>query len=568
VGVNPATGSTNGGGAVTITGSDFASGAQVFVGGIRADQVNVVNSSTITAVVPAGSAGAQTVTVTNPSKASGSLSGAFTYSSGAGINFVQANSAQPTGTASVSAAFKLPQTAGNLNVVVIGWGDVTSTIQSVTDGAGNTYSVAVAATQGTGLTQATYYAKNINASGSNTVTVTFNSAPANPDLRILEYSGLDTASPLDGGVGAFGTGAFVDSGPITPASVGDMILGASTVGGAITPALGKACADNSCLFATAIFTPGGNNVEHAFPTVAGPFDATGNQTPGTVWVTQVAAFRQPTGALPGFTVGATAPASVLAGGSTTSTVTVTPSGGFTNAVILTCTGLPSGASCAPLSLTPGGSPVMGTLTISTLATTPAGTSMVTITGTSGSVVNTTTVSLVVTAAAAGNFTLTATPASATVAAGASTTSTINIVPSGGFTATVNLTCSITTTASPAPVCSLPASATTTATLTVTTTAATAALMHSTSIYYATLLPLFGMTLLGVSFGSRRKKVLGVLLVFLMMSGLLFLAACGGSSSSGGGGGQPGTPPGNYTVTVTGTSGSLTPQTTTFTLTVQ
>jgi ABC-type glycerol-3-phosphate transport system substrate-binding protein len=84
-----------------------------------------------------------------------------------------------------------------------------------------------------------------------------------------------------------------------------------------------------------------------------------------------------------------------------------------------------------------------------------------------------------------------------------------------------------------------------------------------------LLPLFGMTLLGVSFGSRRKKVLSVLLVFLMLSGLLFLAACGGSSSSStGGGGKPGTPAGNYTVTVTGSSGSLTPQTTTFTLTVQ
>lgn len=85
-----------------------------------------------------------------------------------------------------------------------------------------------------------------------------------------------------------------------------------------------------------------------------------------------------------------------------------------------------------------------------------------------------------------------------------------------------------------------------------------------------LLPIGGMTLLGVGFGSRRKKVLGVLLVFLMVSGLLFLAACGGGSSSGGGGGggTSGTPAGNYTVTVTGTSGSLTAQTTTFTLTVQ
>jgi hypothetical protein len=67
--------------------------------------------------------------------------------------------------------------------------------------------------------------------------------------------------------------------------------------------------------------------------------------------------------------------------------------------------------------------------------------------------------------------------------------------------------------------------TTTASLTVSTTAATAVLRHSSSIFYAMFLPLAGMTLLGVSFGSRRRKVLGILLVFLMASGLLFLASC-------------------------------------------
>jgi hypothetical protein len=81
------------------------------------------------------------------------------------------------------------------------------------------------------------------------------------------------------------------------------------------------------------------------------------------------------------------------------------------------------------------------------------------------------------------------------------------------------------------------------------------------------LPLAGMTLLGVSFGSRRRKVLGILLVFLMASGLLFLASCSSGSSSSNPHGNPGTPAGTYTVTVTGTSGTLAAQTTTFTLTV-
>ena len=68
-----------------------------------------------------------------------------------------------------------------------------------------------------------------------------------------------------------------------------------------------------------------------------------------------------------------------------------------------------------------------------------------------------------------------------------------------------------------------------------------------------LLPIGGMTLLGVGFGSRRKKVLGILLVFLMASGLLFLASCSSGSAAlrVARRRRPGTPAGTYTVTVTG-----------------
>jgi hypothetical protein len=111
------------------------------------------------------------------------------------------------------------------------------------------------------------------------------------------------------------------------------------------------------------------------------------------------------------------------------------------------------------------------------------------------------------------------------------------------------------------------------TLTLTTTAPHTSRAPSSRIFYALLLPLGGVTLLGASGVSRRKKVLSLLLMFLAASGLLFLTACGGGSSSssappGGGGTTGGTPAGTYTVTVTGASGSLTAQSTMFTLTVQ
>jgi len=49
-------------------------------------------------------------------------------------------------------------------------------------------------TVGTKLTQSIYYAENI-AAGTNTVSVTFNTAVLYPDVRVLEYSGADKANP-------------------------------------------------------------------------------------------------------------------------------------------------------------------------------------------------------------------------------------------------------------------------------------------------------------------------------------------------------------------------------------
>ena len=122
-----------------------------------------------------------------------------------------------TPSGSVILSYPLAQTAGNLNIVAVGWNDTTSTVSAVSDSRGNTYTQAGTTTTGTGLRQAIYYAKNI-AAGSNTVTVTFNQAAAYVDVRILEYSGLDTTSPLDVTAGAAGSSASANSGAATTTS--------------------------------------------------------------------------------------------------------------------------------------------------------------------------------------------------------------------------------------------------------------------------------------------------------------------------------------------------------------
>ncbi|HEX3354992.1 MAG TPA: galactose oxidase-like domain-containing protein, partial [Terriglobales bacterium] len=151
--ISPTSGTTAGGTPVTVSGTGFLAGASLSLGGTAASNVVVSNSTTITATTPAHAAGAVTVTVTNTDSQSGSLNNGYTYSSGGGgggsIGFVQVNSATPVNNASpVSVAYPLAQTAGNLNIVVVGWNDTTATVSSVVDSRGNTYTLAVGPTSG------------------------------------------------------------------------------------------------------------------------------------------------------------------------------------------------------------------------------------------------------------------------------------------------------------------------------------------------------------------------------------------------------------------------------------
>jgi hypothetical protein len=278
---------------------------------------------------------------------------------------------------------------------------------------------------------------------------------------------------------------------------------------------------------------------------------------------------------PDFSVSASPPSeSIAVGNSASYIVFANELGGFTGTVSLACSGLPSGASCSfnptTLNLSQGNSE-NATLTINTSGSIAPGTFNVTVTGTSGSLNHNTSLSLTVTAGSPPAFMLSASPTSGTVSAGGSVTSKITVTPTNGFAATVNLTCSVTTTASPPPTCLLSAASVNTSsgpgmsTLTFNTSAAHASLATSPSFFYATLLPIGSLTVLGAAFTSRRKKFLGLVVLCVLFSGLIFLPSCSGGSSSSSNGG--GTPSGTYTVMVAGSSSSLSGQTT-FSVTVQ
>jgi len=154
---------------------------------------------------------------------------------------------------------------------------------------------------------------------------------------------------------------------------------------------------------------------------------------------------------------------------------------------------------------------------------------------------------------------------AAVSAGSSGMSTVTLTSYHGYNSSVNLGCSVTGTGSPLPACSAssfspgsvtPTTAGATSALTITTTGSSAAAFHPSKVFYATWLPVMGLSLVGMGFSSarsRRKKVLGFLMVAMVMAALFLMPACGGSNNGGSGGGCPGcTPAGSYTVTVTGT----------------
>jgi len=78
-GVSPISGTSNGGTIVTITGSNFITGATVTFGTTAATAVTFVSSTSLRATAPAGIAGATSVVVTNPDAQKATLASAYTY---------------------------------------------------------------------------------------------------------------------------------------------------------------------------------------------------------------------------------------------------------------------------------------------------------------------------------------------------------------------------------------------------------------------------------------------------------------------------------------------------------
>ena len=304
--ISPATGTTAGGTAVTITGTGFLTGATVKLGGTSATGVNVVSGTSITATAPAHSAASVSVVVTNTDSQNGTLANSYSYTNPA-----------PNVT---SIAPHSGPAAGGTSVTITGTGFLSGAAVSL----GGTAATGVNVVSSTSITATTA----AHAAGAVSVVVS-NSDNQNSTLsNAYTYVAAPTV-----------TGINPPTGPIGGGNVAT-IVGTNFVSGATVSFGGTA--------ATGVTVAGTTSVTATVPAHAA----------GTVDVVVANPDGQSAKLANGYTYSAAEPslglgipygdpntATVAAGQTATYTLSIGGEG-MSGTASLSCTGAPAGATCS------------------------------------------------------------------------------------------------------------------------------------------------------------------------------------------------------------------------------
>jgi uncharacterized membrane protein len=359
------------------------------------------------------------------------------------------------------ALFGLPSgvTATFSSSTVTGSGTPTITMAAATTAASGTYTLTLSATSGT-TTHNTSFSLAVTGTG---ITPDF-SISTNPNQQSIGVGGTETFN-----VTVIALNDFLDTVNLTvsglPAGMSASFSPASIRGSGISTL--TITTDSTAVAGTSTLTVSGagSSVSHSV----------------TVGVTVTTTAPPPDFAL------TVEPSSqtVATGGSTSVTVGVAPTNGFSGTVALAESGMPAGmtASCTPTSITTSNNTAGScTLNISTNAAVVAGTYNLTVTGTSGGLSHSGVVSIVVTPIVlTPDFSVSATPSSHTVTAGSSTTYTASVAALNSFTGVVTMTVSGLPTGVAASFASTTVTGSGSSTLTLTSASTTAAGTYFVSI---------------------------------------------------------------------------------------
>jgi uncharacterized membrane protein len=321
---------------------------------------------------------------------------------------------------------------------------VSLSVSGLPSGVTASFNPASIAAPGSGSSTLTFTASSTAAAGTVNVTVTATGGGVTHTTTVA-LTIVSTAVP-----------SFTVSASPTSVSVVQGSSGTSTISTTVSGGF------NSAISLSISGLPSGVTASFNPSTIAAPgsgsstltFTASSTATTGTVNVTVSAtgggitnnttvALTITAAATPDFTLSASPSSlSVAQGSSGSSTISTTVSGGFNAVVSLSVSGLPAGvtASFNPSSIAAPGSG-SSTLTFTASSTATTGTATVTVNANGGGVAHTATISLTITSGATPDFTVSASPASVSVAQGSSGTSTISTTISGGFNSAVSLSAS-------------------------------------------------------------------------------------------------------------------------------
>jgi hypothetical protein len=226
---------------------------------------------------------------------------------------------------------------------------------------------------------------SLAAGASCMVSVTFTPSVASAESAQLVFTDVDTSSPQSATLTGTGTNT-ASVAVFTPTSLtfpGQLVTTSSTAMSVTLKNAGNLALNISSISITGDFsqtnTCGASVPAGMTCTIAVTFKptATGNRT-GTLSVTDDANGSPQAISLTGtgtdFTVAAPASETVTRGSSQMFNVTVTPLGGFNQAVALTCTGAPTTTACAvsPTSVTPDGTnPINSQVTVTSMGLLPS-----------------------------------------------------------------------------------------------------------------------------------------------------------------------------------------------------
>ena len=536
-------------GTATLTASGLPTGITATFGTNPATSSSVV-TFTATSTAPVGTS---TVTITGTNG---------TYSTTTTITLTVSLPPSFTMSAAPTTLTIIQGTSGNSTVTINGANNFNGSVTLAASGLPTGVTAVFATNPATASSVVTFSATATAAAGTSTVTITGTSGTLMATTTVSITIGL------------------APSFTITPASPNVAIVqGGATVNDALTITGANGFTGMVTLTATglpsgvtAVFTPnpatGTSSVALSAASTAavgGPVSVTITGTSGTtVGSTTVMLTVNPP---PGFTIVA-APSTVTIAQTTsvTSTITVTSIGGFTGTPTLAATGLPYGITA---SFAPGtaGTQIV-TLTAAKDAGMPAGTTpsypvsgTITITATSGTLTSSTTLALNIIQAP--SFVYSSVPLVVKAGAQVLNSTPVSIVAINGFSGTVALTCAITpAVATNAATCSLaPATVTLAGTvpqttvLTVTTTGGALVENHWMPFLFSTGTGTVLAFLLFLRLPRRRRNWAAGVLVVVLGVFAVGLSGCGSTPNYSNA--SVGTPVGNYTVTITGTSGATT-----------